>query len=75
MKKGDILIFNHLVPHGTNPLKKEHVRWSLDIRYEATSNATGLGKKFGFIAKSANKKKITSLTSWVKKSLSHKNYK
>ena len=69
MKVGDILIFNHLVPHGTNPQKKQHIRWSLDIRYEATHNATGLGKKFGFIASSEKKQNITKRSSWVNKSL------
>ena len=68
MKLGDILVFNHLVLHGTNPLKKQHVRWSIDIRYEATPNATGLGKKFGFIASSENKKRVTKLQNWTKKS-------
>jgi len=69
MKVGDILVFNHLVPHGTNPLKKQHVRWSLDIRYEATYNATGLGKKFGFVATSEKKKNITKCSAWINKSL------
>lgn len=68
MNLGDILIFNHLVPHGTNPLKKNYIRWSLDIRYEATSNATGLGKKFGFIAYDKKKEKITKQSDWIKKS-------
>ena len=69
MKAGDILVFNHLVPHGTSPQKKQYVRWSLDIRYEATHNATGLGKKFGFIAASKKRQNITKESSWIKKSL------
>ncbi len=69
MNLGDILLFNHLVPHGTNPHKKNYIRWSLDIRYESTSNATGLGKKFGFIASSKKSSNITKQSEWIKNSL------
>ena len=67
MKKGDVLCFNHLTPHGTNPLKKNYVRWSLDIRYECTKKATGIGKKYGFVANSKNKKNITKISDWLKR--------
>ena len=71
MNKGDLLCFNHMVPHGTNPLKKQFVRWSFDIRYEPTEIATNLGKKFGFIAQSKTKKNITPVDDWIN-SCSHK---
>ena len=48
--------------------KKQYVRWSLDVRYEATHNATGLGKKFGFIAASKKRQNITKELTWIKKS-------
>ncbi len=69
MNLGDILLFNHLVPHGTNPHTKNYIRWSLDIRYESTLNATGLGKKYGFTASSKIKKNITTQSEWIKNTL------
>jgi len=67
LNRGDLLCFNHLVPHGTNPLNKDYIRWSVDIRYEPTEIATGLGKKYGFVVNSKNKQNITSKKDWLLK--------
>ena len=44
LNRGDLLCFNHLIPHGRNLLNKDYIRWSVDIRYEPTDIATGLAK-------------------------------
>ncbi len=65
MKRGDLLCFNHLVPHGTQPHKKNYVRWTFDIRYEPTNIATQLGKKFGFVVNSKDPSLITPMNQWL----------
>ncbi len=69
MKKGDLLCFNHLVPHGTNILDKDYIRWTIDVRFEPTNIATGLGEKFGFVANSRNKENITPKKEWLSKAI------
>ena len=36
MKKGDVLIFHKLTPHGSGPNSTDQVRWSMDLRYQQT---------------------------------------
>ena len=68
MHPGDALIFDQNTPHGACPNEQNHIRWSLDIRYEATKTATNLGKKFGFIAQSReNPQSITPCSEWLLK--------
>ncbi|MCQ6559485.1 phytanoyl-CoA dioxygenase family protein [Paenibacillus mendelii] len=52
MEPGDALCFTQLLPHRALPNRSDAVRWSMDIRYEATSQATASGKAQGFVARS-----------------------
>ncbi|UVI28897.1 phytanoyl-CoA dioxygenase family protein [Paenibacillus spongiae] len=52
MDPGDALCFTQLLPHRALPNRSDAVRWSMDIRYEATPNATLSGKAQGFVARS-----------------------
>ncbi|SDW34302.1 phytanoyl-CoA dioxygenase family protein [Paenibacillus sp. CF384] len=52
MQRGDALCFTQLLPHRALPNQSDAVRWSMDIRYEATAVATESGKAQGFIARS-----------------------
>ncbi len=52
METGDVLCFNQLMPHRALPNHSDKVRWSMDVRYEATPTATPTGKAQGFIARS-----------------------
>ncbi|RAP76516.1 phytanoyl-CoA dioxygenase family protein [Paenibacillus montanisoli] len=52
MEPGDALCFTQLLPHRALPNRSDAVRWSMDIRYEATAAATASGKAQGFIARS-----------------------
>jgi hypothetical protein len=68
MERGDLVIFDQRTPHGANLNKSNAIRWSIDIRYEATATATVVGKKFGFVAQSKeNPASETSLEEWITK--------
>jgi phytanoyl-CoA hydroxylase len=68
MEPGDVLVFNQLVPHRALPNKSDHVRWSMDIRYEATPTATASGKAQGFIVQSdSNPDSVESYEQWIEK--------
>jgi phytanoyl-CoA hydroxylase len=68
MSPGDILLFNQRTPHGAARNRSDHVRWSVDIRYEATATATVVGQKYGFVAQSPSDPATeTSLAEWLTK--------
>ena len=52
MQPGDLLCFTQKTPHRALPNRSDAVRWSLDVRYEATDRATDSGKAKGFVARS-----------------------
>lgn len=66
MARGDALIFDQRVPHGAKPNLSERIRWSIDIRFEATATALPLGRKFGFVVQSREDPgSETSLEDWL----------
>jgi ectoine hydroxylase-related dioxygenase (phytanoyl-CoA dioxygenase family) len=67
MKPGDALIFNQRTPHGAAPNVADHVRWSIDVRYEATKTATTIGQRFGFVVQSKDPAKETTFEEWQRK--------
>lgn len=67
MAPGDALIFNQRTPHGAEPNQAERIRWSIDVRYEATTTATVVGRKFGFVVQSRNPEAETSYEAWAKR--------
>ena len=52
MQPGDLLCFTQKTPHRALPNRSDAVRWSLDVRYEATDRATESGRDKGFVARS-----------------------
>ena len=52
MEPGDLLCFTQKTPHRALPNRSDTVRWSLDVRYEATDRATESGRDKGFVARS-----------------------
>ncbi|WP_448249261.1 phytanoyl-CoA dioxygenase family protein [Thalassotalea agariperforans] len=48
LNRGDLLVFDHLVPHGACQNISDDVRWSLDFRYELAESRPNIGEKFGF---------------------------
>jgi len=68
MEPGDVLCFTQLLPHRALPNRSDAVRWSMDVRYEATPTATESGKKQGFIARSAvNPASVETYEQWLAK--------
>ena len=67
MDLGDIVVFNHMIPHRALSNHSDAVRWSMDIRYEATDVATETGKAQGFIARSMrNPESVTPYHEWLR---------
>ena len=52
MNPGDALCFTQLTPHRALPNRSDQVRWSIDVRYEPTGQATEEGRQQGFVAHS-----------------------
>jgi ectoine hydroxylase-related dioxygenase (phytanoyl-CoA dioxygenase family) len=68
MSPGDVLLFNQRTPHAAAPNEIDRIRWSVDVRYEATATATVVGSKYGFVAQSLrDPASETSLEEWLKK--------
>ena len=68
MDPGDIVIFDHTMPHRALSNHSDAVRWSMDIRFESTDAATDSGKAQGFIARSLrDPKSVTSYQEWLRK--------
>lgn len=68
MQPGDALCFPQKTPHRALPNHTDAVRWSMDVRYEATPNATMSGKKQGFIVRSkADPASEMTYEAWLQK--------
>ena len=72
MDRGDILCFPQKMPHRALPNRSDAVRWSMDVRYEPTDQATVSGKDKGFIARSPNNPgAVVSCEEWLRKWEAH----
>jgi len=68
MVPGDALVFDQRTPHGAEPNRAERIRWSIDVRYEATATATVVGRKYGFVVQSRkDPASETPLADWLAK--------
>jgi ectoine hydroxylase-related dioxygenase (phytanoyl-CoA dioxygenase family) len=53
MEAGDILLMHRRTPHASHRNTSDHVRWSFDLRFNPTGQATGRSAFPGFVARSA----------------------
>ena len=68
MERGDVFCFHQKTPHRALPNRSDAVRWSLDVRYEATEHATESGKIKGLIARSTHDPStVTPYEEWHEK--------
>ena len=68
MLPGDALCFTQITPHRALPNRSNQVRWSIDVRYEPTAQATEAGQKQGFVAHSpADPNAVPTYEQWLKK--------
>ncbi len=66
MERGDILCFPQKMPHRALPNRSDAVRWSMDVRYEPTDQATLSGRDKGFIARSpGNQEAVECCDAWL----------
>lgn len=52
LARGGCIFFSALNAHRGTPNRSKRIRWSIDIRYEATAGAMLSGRRFGFVARS-----------------------
>jgi hypothetical protein len=52
MKRGSVLLINKLTAHASLPNMSNHVRWSLDLRYNPIGEPTGRESFPGFVVRS-----------------------
>ncbi len=68
MEPGDALCFTQITPHRALPNRSNQVRWSIDVRYEPTAQATEAGQRQGFVAQSPeDPNAVPSYEEWLKK--------
>ena len=68
MEPGDALCFTQITPHRALPNRSNQVRWSIDVRYEPTVQATAAGQKQGFVAHSPkDPSAVPTYKQWLKK--------
>ena len=66
MEAGDLLCFTQRTPHRALSNQADAVRWSMDLRFEATDQATESGKTRGFIARSpSNPTRVGTYPEWL----------
>ena len=66
MEPGDALCFTQITPHRALPNRSNQVRWSIDVRYESTAQATETGQKQGFVAHSlSDPTAVLSYEEWL----------
>jgi len=52
MKRGSALFMNKMTPHCSLPNVSDHMRWSMDLRYNPSGQPTGRPEFPGFVARS-----------------------
>jgi hypothetical protein len=68
MERGDVLIITQRTPHAAcAPMTVDRLRWSIDLRYEATATRTVHGRKYGFVVNSVDPALVTPVEAWVSK--------
>lgn len=63
--RGGCICFSQLNAHRGTPNRADRIRWTIDVRYEATDGATMAGRRFGFIAASpSGRHRETAFEEW-----------
>ena len=68
MKVGDALLIQQHLPHVSPPNRSDHVRWSVDIRYQDGRLRTKSAREPGFLARSVERPEdvVTTYEGYVK---------
>lgn len=72
MQAGSAVLFNDRLIHSSTPNKSTHVRWSVDLRYQPTSQDPMPQHGIGFLARSkSHPEKIATLEDWLENKMEH----
>ncbi|OIV36771.1 hypothetical protein BIV57_14455 [Mangrovactinospora gilvigrisea] len=63
---GSAILFNDRLVHSSTPNNSDHVRWSVDLRYQPTDQDPMPGHGAGFLARSnAHPERVATLADWL----------
>lgn len=66
MSAGSVLLFNDRLLHMSTPNNSDHVRWSVDLRYQPTDQDPMPQHGVGFLARSQKKpERLATLVDWL----------
>jgi chlorinating enzyme len=72
MKAGSAVLFNDRLIHSSTPNNSNHVRWSVDLRYQPTDQDPMPQHGTGFLARSRrNPQQIATLEDWLAQRTEH----
>lgn len=72
MRAGSAILFNDRLLHSSTPNNSDHVRWSVDLRYQPTDQDPMKNHGVGFLARSKkNPGAVATLEDWVAKRAEH----
>ena len=58
MRRGDVLLFNSLLPHVGLPNDSDRIRWSIELRFQASGTPTGRVVHPEVVVRSANPENV-----------------
>jgi ectoine hydroxylase-related dioxygenase (phytanoyl-CoA dioxygenase family) len=66
LRAGGAIVFNDRCVHMSTPNRSDHVRWSVDLRYQPTDQDPMPGHGVGFLARSrAHPERVATLEDWL----------
>lgn len=72
VKAGSAVLFNDRLVHGSTPNNSDHVRWSVDLRYQPTDQDPMPQHGIGFLARSqAHPERVATLEDWLEYRMEH----
>ncbi|WP_276311530.1 phytanoyl-CoA dioxygenase family protein [Paenibacillus montanisoli] len=72
IKAGTAILFNDRVLHMSTPNNTDHVRWSVDLRYQSTDQDPMPQHGVGFLARSAKfPGRVATLVDWLAEKMEH----
>jgi hypothetical protein len=72
IKAGDAILFNDRCIHMSTPNRSDHVRWSVDLRYQPTGQERMDQHGVGFLARSkVHPERVAQLEDWLAKRPEH----
>ncbi|MEM9883325.1 MAG: phytanoyl-CoA dioxygenase family protein [Planctomycetota bacterium] len=64
MRRGDLLCFTDLTPHGATPNRTDRMRWSIDMRFVPVATAHPDAYERGFVARAADPAEVEGYDAW-----------